>query len=146
MRGVGRKIVLVDKNAARAEAEANDLLHAVPFAHPFNIRAGDYVDLAGSQAVIIAAGANQKPGETRLHLGAASRCARGRRTARPLPRAVGASGAALREPCALAQRVGMVCRTLTWHRVVTSLEEPFRSENANPVPGWLGEFFEVMTQ
>ena len=68
MRGVGREIVLVDKNAARAEAEANDLLHAVPFAHPFNIRAGDYPDLVGCQVVIIAAGANQKPGETRLQL------------------------------------------------------------------------------
>src|SRR5512135_2943814 len=68
MRGVGREIVLVDKNAARAEAEANDLLHAVPFAHPLNIRAGDYPDLAGCQVVIIAAGANQKPGETRLQL------------------------------------------------------------------------------
>jgi len=68
MRGVGREILLVDKNTARAEAEANDLLHAVPFAHPFTIRAGGYVDLAGSQVVIIAAGANQKPGETRLQL------------------------------------------------------------------------------
>src|SRR5215831_14736422 len=68
MRGIGREIVLVDKNAARAVAEADDLLHAVPFAHPLNVRAGNYEDLAGSQVVIIAAGANQKPGETRLEL------------------------------------------------------------------------------
>jgi L-lactate dehydrogenase len=68
MRGVGRSIVLVDKNRARAEAEADDLLHAVPFAHPLNVAAGDYADLAGSRVVIIAAGANQKPGETRLQL------------------------------------------------------------------------------
>src|SRR5882757_3437055 len=68
MGGIGREIVLVDKNTARAEAEANDLLHAVPFAHPFNIRSGAYNDLADSQLVIIAAGANQKPGETRLQL------------------------------------------------------------------------------
>lgn len=33
MRGVGREVVLVDKNRARAEAEADDIRHAVPFAH-----------------------------------------------------------------------------------------------------------------
>jgi L-lactate dehydrogenase len=68
MRGLGREIVLIDKNAQRAEAEADDLLHAVPFAHPLTVRAGDYPALAGSRLVIIAAGANQKPGETRLQL------------------------------------------------------------------------------
>lgn len=68
MRGVGRSIVLVDKNRERAEAEADDLLHAVPFAHPLNVAAGDYADLSGSRVVIIAAGVNQKPGETRLQL------------------------------------------------------------------------------
>ncbi len=68
MRGLGREIVLIDKNTERAEAEADDLLHAVPFAHPLTVRAGSYADLAGSRLVIIAAGANQKPGETRLQL------------------------------------------------------------------------------
>jgi L-lactate dehydrogenase len=68
MRGVGREIVLVDKNTKRAEAEADDILHAVPFAHPIEISAGDYTDLAGCRVVIMAAGVNQKPGETRLAL------------------------------------------------------------------------------
>jgi L-lactate dehydrogenase len=68
MKGVGREIVLVDVNRARAEAEANDIFHAVPFAHPLRVRAGDYADLAGSKAVIVAAGVAQKPGETRLQL------------------------------------------------------------------------------
>ncbi|HLU08279.1 MAG TPA: L-lactate dehydrogenase [Oceanobacillus sp.] len=68
MRGVGREIVLVDINQKRAEAEADDILHAVPFAEPMTIRAGQYADLAGSQVVIMAAGVNQKPGETRLEL------------------------------------------------------------------------------
>ena len=68
MRGVGREIVLVDKNEARASAEADDLLHAVPFAHPLTVRAGGYADLAGARLVILAAGSNQKPGETRLQL------------------------------------------------------------------------------
>jgi L-lactate dehydrogenase len=68
MRGVGREIVLVDKNTARAAAEADDLRHAVPFAHPLQVRAGDYPDLAGSTVVVLCAGVGQKPGETRLDL------------------------------------------------------------------------------
>src|SRR3954465_9190015 len=68
MSGVGREIILVDLNRARAEAEANDIYHAVPFAHPLTVRAGDYPDLAGAQVVVIAGGVAQKPGETRLQL------------------------------------------------------------------------------
>jgi L-lactate dehydrogenase len=68
MQGIGREIVLVDLNRQRAEAEAADLLHAVPFAHALRIRAGDYADLAGSRVVIITAGVAQRPGETRLQL------------------------------------------------------------------------------
>jgi L-lactate dehydrogenase len=68
MRGVGRELVLIDKNAARAEAEADDLRHAVPFAHPLDVRAGGYEDLTGCRAVVLCAGVGQKPGETRLHL------------------------------------------------------------------------------
>jgi len=49
----------------------------------------------------------------------------------------------LLEAFAMAQRLGMVCRALTWHRVVVSLDEPFRSENAEAVPGWMGEFLQV---
>ncbi len=68
MRGVGREIVLVDVNRARAEAEANDIFHAVPFANPLTVRAGDYPDIAGARVVVIAGGVAQKPGETRLQL------------------------------------------------------------------------------
>ena len=68
MRGVGRRVVLVDQNRARAEAEADDILHAVPFAHPLEVTAGDYADLAGCKVVIVSAGVGQKPGETRLQL------------------------------------------------------------------------------
>lgn len=68
MRGIGREIVLVDLNRKRAEAEADDIQHAVPFAGRLNVCAGGYEDLMGSQVVIIAAGVNQKPGETRLQL------------------------------------------------------------------------------
>jgi L-lactate dehydrogenase len=68
LRGVCREIVLVDLNKARAQAEADDILHAVPFSHPVRILAGDYTDIRGSRVVIITAGAAQKPGETRLEL------------------------------------------------------------------------------
>jgi L-lactate dehydrogenase len=68
MRGVGRELVLVDKNMARAQAEADDIFHAVPFAHSLEVTAGDYDALRGSQVVIVAAGVNQQPGETRLQL------------------------------------------------------------------------------
>ncbi|HYQ45445.1 MAG TPA: L-lactate dehydrogenase [Polyangiaceae bacterium] len=68
MNGVGRDIVLVDLDRKRAEAEANDLFHAVPFAHPLMVKAGDYADLVGAQVVVIAGGVAQKSGETRLEL------------------------------------------------------------------------------
>ena len=68
MRGVGRRVVLVDMNRARAEAEADDILHAVPFAHPVEVAAGDYAELAGCRVVVVSAGVGQKPGETRLEL------------------------------------------------------------------------------
>src|SRR5262245_45867829 len=68
MQGVGREIVLVDKNTARAAAEADDLRHAVPFANPLVVRAGSYHDLTGCKVVVLCAGVGQKAGETRLQL------------------------------------------------------------------------------
>jgi L-lactate dehydrogenase len=68
MQGVGREIVLVDKNPARAAAEADDIRHAVPFAHPLDVRSGAFEDLKSCRAVILSAGVGQKPGETRLQL------------------------------------------------------------------------------
>jgi L-lactate dehydrogenase len=72
MRGIGRRIVLVDRNGARARAEADDLLDAVPFANPFDVVTGGYPDLAGASAVILTAGVGQRPGETRPQLSEAS--------------------------------------------------------------------------
>jgi L-lactate dehydrogenase len=68
MRGVGREIVMVDINKKRAQAEADDIFHAVPFAHSLRVFAGDYNDLSGSQVVILTAGVSMRPGETRLQL------------------------------------------------------------------------------
>ncbi len=66
--GLAAEIVLIDANRAKAEGEAMDLNHTEPFAHPTRIWAGDYGDCAGAIVTVIAAGANQKPGETRLDL------------------------------------------------------------------------------
>jgi L-lactate dehydrogenase len=68
MQGIGREIVLVDKNEKKAESEANDLFHAVPFSNPLQIHKGGYEDLKDSRLVILSAGVSQKPGESRLDL------------------------------------------------------------------------------
>jgi len=66
--GLAAEIVLVDVNRAKADGEAMDLNHTVPFTYPTKIWAGDYSDCAGSTVTVLAAGAAQKPGETRLDL------------------------------------------------------------------------------
>ncbi len=68
MRKAASEIVLIDANQKRAVAEAQDIMHAVPFAAATDIYAGNYDDLRDANVVVIAAGANQKPGETRLML------------------------------------------------------------------------------
>lgn len=62
------EIVLIDANRARAEGEAMDLNHAVPFAHPTRIWADDFSGCAGAAITVIAAGTNQREGETRLDM------------------------------------------------------------------------------
>jgi L-lactate dehydrogenase len=68
MKGIGREIILVDKDKERAAAEAEDILHAAPFSNPLSIRSGNYEDLEGSRLVVISAGVSQKEGESRLDL------------------------------------------------------------------------------
>ncbi len=68
MRGVGSEIVLVDRNVDLAIAQANDILHATPWTYPVRVRAGETADLDGAGIVVLAAGASQKPGESRLDL------------------------------------------------------------------------------
>ena len=81
--GLAAEIVLIDNNHAKAEGEAMDLNHAVPFAHPTRIWAGDYHDCANATVVVIAAGANQKPGRDAARPAAAQcRYLRGDRAAR----------------------------------------------------------------
>ncbi|RCW67045.1 L-lactate dehydrogenase [Saliterribacillus persicus] len=66
--GVANELVLVDLNKDKAEGEARDLNHGMPFGAPMKIKAGDYSDCHNADLVVITAGANQKPGETRLDL------------------------------------------------------------------------------
>jgi L-lactate dehydrogenase len=68
MRKAASDIVLIDANEKRAIAEAQDIMHAVPFVAATDVYAGSYDDLSDAKIVLIAAGANQKPGETRLEL------------------------------------------------------------------------------
>ncbi len=66
--GTFSELVLLDANKAKAEGEAMDISHGVPFAHAMEIYAGSYEDIRDASVIIITAGANQKPGETRLDL------------------------------------------------------------------------------
>ena len=66
--GLFSEMVLIDADKSKAEGEALDISHGVPFAKPIKIYAGDYDDIKDASLVIITAGANQKPGETRLDL------------------------------------------------------------------------------
>jgi L-lactate dehydrogenase len=66
--GLFSEMVLIDLDKARAEGEALDIAHGLPFARPMKIYAGDYKDLADAYLIVVTAGAAQKPGETRLDL------------------------------------------------------------------------------
>lgn len=62
------EMVLIDVDRARAEGEALDIAHGMPFAAPMNIYAGTYDDAVDAAIIVVTAGANQQPGETRLDL------------------------------------------------------------------------------
>jgi L-lactate dehydrogenase len=66
--GIIDEIVMLDSNMSKAQAVAEDLTHASVFMPDVEIKAGNYSNLKNSDIVIITAGANQKPGETRNDL------------------------------------------------------------------------------
>jgi len=68
LNGTCSEIVLIDRDEPRAKAEAADIAHGAPLAKGVRAYAGDYPDLKGAALVVIAAGSNQKPGESRLNL------------------------------------------------------------------------------
>ena len=67
--GLAHEIVLFDRDGIRARAAAEDLGHAAAFSYDIKITAvSNYRAIRGSEIVIVAAGANQKPGQTRTDL------------------------------------------------------------------------------
>jgi L-lactate dehydrogenase len=68
IRGLVSEIVLIDKDKERAEGEAMDLSHGLPFLGPVDVRAGDYLDCEGSDIVVVTAGAPRRSGQSRLEL------------------------------------------------------------------------------
>ena len=66
--GLFTEMVLLDANHDKAEGEADDIVHGIPFGRPMKIYAGSYDDIVDAAIVVVTAGANQKPDETRLDL------------------------------------------------------------------------------
>ena len=66
--GLFNEIVIIDVNKNKVEGEALDIAHGIQFTNPVNIYSGDYKDLYDAYLVIVTAGANQMPGETRIDL------------------------------------------------------------------------------
>ncbi len=66
--GLAAELVLIDVNRAKAEGDAMDMNHGLSFVKPMRIWAGDYADAAAADVIVIAAGANQRAGETRIDL------------------------------------------------------------------------------
>lgn len=62
------EIVLIDADKDKAEGEAMDISHGIPFVGNMKIYSGDYDDIVDASIIVITAGAGQKPGETRLDL------------------------------------------------------------------------------
>lgn len=72
LRALFREIVVIDRNAALAEAEATDLSHASALARPTQIWAGSYNDAASAQIAVVTAGAATHGGQTRLSVASES--------------------------------------------------------------------------
>ena len=68
LKGLVSELVLIDVNTKAAQAHAEDILHATPFARAVRVVAGDYSLLEGADVVILCCGVGQRPGETRLQL------------------------------------------------------------------------------
>jgi L-lactate dehydrogenase len=68
LKGLVNELVLIDINAKMAQAHAEDILHATPFARAVRVVAGDYSLLEQTDVVILCCGVGQRPGETRLQL------------------------------------------------------------------------------
>ena len=68
LKGVASELLLIDINSKMAQAHAEDIMHATPFAEPVHVFAGGYSELKGADVVILACGVAQSRGEDRLQL------------------------------------------------------------------------------
>lgn len=66
--GIADEIAIIDVHRNQAEGQALDLAHGLPFVPPVKIYAGDAADYKDAAAIIVTAGARQRPGESRLDL------------------------------------------------------------------------------
>ena len=66
--GLVSDLVLIDLNEKKAQGEVLDVAHGIPLVPSADIKVGTYADCEGADIVILTAGANQKPGETRMDL------------------------------------------------------------------------------
>lgn len=66
--GLFSEIAMIDADMDKAEGEAMDISHGIPFAKHMRVYPGNYDDVRDAGIVIVTAGANQKPDETRLDL------------------------------------------------------------------------------
>jgi L-lactate dehydrogenase len=68
IKGLARKLILVDLDKKRLEGEVMDLCHTAPYTQPVEIIAGDYSDIKDSDLIVITAGKKQKPSQSRIEL------------------------------------------------------------------------------
>lgn len=68
LRDIAREIVLIDINKEKAQGEAWDIRHGIPGMGTPDLYAGDYNDCTDCDMIIITAGRNRRPGESRLDL------------------------------------------------------------------------------
>jgi L-lactate dehydrogenase len=68
LRDIAREIAIIDINEDKAMGESKDIRHGIPSVGTVDLYAGDYSSCKDCDLIIITAGRNRKPGETRLDL------------------------------------------------------------------------------
>ena len=68
VRNLANRIILIDVDEKKAIGEAQDIQHGIPYMGTSSVKAGDYSDCENCDLIIITAGRNRRPGETRLDM------------------------------------------------------------------------------
>ena len=68
VKDLASQIFLIDINNAKAKGEADDIQHGIPYMGTSSVTAGDYSNCADCDLIIITAGRNRRPGESRLDM------------------------------------------------------------------------------